>query len=176
LFTDAKGDDIADADLVPVPGTTGQNPQLDIVRGDLTVSPDGSTVTTKLTLADLSTSLPNGGEANEYYFYWTYGGTEYFTNVEVDATGAATYTDGTFPSTRMTRTTGDTDTGSFTPGPDGTVVVNVPAKFVGSPPAGATLSGGNGETRELEAALVLQYDAAGPQYDYVVGEACTSSG
>jgi hypothetical protein len=179
LFTDVAGDDVEAADLAPVPGTEGQNPQLDIVRGDLSVSPDGTTLTTTLTIANLSTALPPGGGSNEYYFYWTYKGTVYFTNVEVDATGAATFSDGTDANGRVYRTAGDPDTGSLTPGPNGTVVVHVPATYVGSPPTGSTLAGGNAETRELAGALstglVLQYDAAGPQYDYVVGETCASS-
>ena len=66
LFTDPSGDDVQDADLVPIPGTDGQNPQLDIVRGDLSVSSDGSMVTTTLTIANLSTDLPTGGQSNEY--------------------------------------------------------------------------------------------------------------
>jgi hypothetical protein len=174
LFTDASGDDVQGSDLSPVPGTQGQNPQLDIVQGDLSVSSDGSTLTTTLTIANLSTALAAGGQGNEYYFYWTYQGIVYFTNVEVGPTGTVTYSDGTQSSSGRTYRS-HADTGTFTLGPNGKVAVSVPTSVIGSPTTGSVLFGGNGETRELTGgALVIQYDAAGPHYDYLVGATCTA--
>jgi hypothetical protein len=128
-------------------------------------------------MADLSTAAPTAaGGANDYYLLWTYGGTQYFASAEVDAvTGAVTYGDGTVSGNQFT--TANTDTGTFVPGKNGTITVDVPLKNVGSPAAGSTLVAPAGQTRVLlgttaTGGLIEQADVGGPQYDFGVGSGC----
>ncbi|MHB8512005.1 MAG: hypothetical protein ACYDCC_07455 [Actinomycetota bacterium] len=157
----------------------GQNPQMNILRGSMRVSRDGKTLTTTLTINDLSKTIasPGGGLGNVYYMNWSFNGVSYYTKAEVNSAGAVTYTDGT--STNGDRTTGPADTGSFNLGKNGTVIVNVPLDQVGSPARGNTLSAPEGETRGDETVmgtgLAPLYDAAGPMNNYVIGQTCQSS-
>ncbi len=156
----------------------GQNPQLDLIRGDLSLSTDGLHLVTTLTVTNLSKTVPTGSGANEYYFLWSYKGTQYFSRVEVDPVGNVTYGDGHVAgNTFTTRATGPADTGSFVPGPNGKLVVNVPLDQVGGPAAGAILTSPNGQVRELvgttaTGGLIVPADQGGPQYDYQVGQTC----
>jgi hypothetical protein len=175
LFIDPAGDDQLNGLVAPVPGTQGQNPQLDIIAGDMKMSADDNTVSTILTINDLSNTLAAGGQANEYYFYWSYGGKVYYTHAHVTPT-AVTYEDGeNTASGRAPRKGAPADTGSFNAGKGGTIVVNVPISVVGNPHRGALIQNANAETREQEGALVLQYDAAGPGNDWVAGNVCTAA-
>ena len=176
LFTDPTGDDEEGTGIAPVPATTGQNPQLDLTAGDLKASPDGSVITATLTLNNLSRALPSGGQTNEYYMYWTSGATSYYANAAVTAT-TAVYSDGTVASngSRTQRAGSTSDTGALVLGPGGTVAINVPSTAVGSPAAGATLTGAHAETRELEGAAVVEFDGAGPGNDYIVGSSCLAA-
>ena len=99
----------------------GMNPQLDLLQGDLVVSPDGKTLKAKLTINDLSTATAPGSTANEYYLSWTYNKVTYFANAEVDITGATTYHDGTVDATGPSQTynNANTVTGSIGSGPAG---------------------------------------------------------
>ncbi len=173
-FTDPAGDDNElDGTTQPVtqPGST---PQLDILAGDVRVSSDLQTVTTTLTIRNLSTTAPTGGQGNDYFLSWYFDGVTYQTHVFVDAvSGTATYEDS---ANGVTRTTGPADTGSLVLGPNGTVTVNVPASAVGNPQVGDLLLGPNAETREKEGeALDFRYDVAGPHYDVLVGAKCLTA-
>ncbi|HET7386145.1 MAG TPA: S53 family peptidase [Nocardioidaceae bacterium] len=183
LFTDPSGDDAYLAG-----SNTGGNPQLDVLSGNMEVSADGTTLRTFTMLQNLTTDpaeavagVPVGGSANEYYFLWTYGGTTYFTNAEVDTTtGTVTYSDGTVSGTQYSTVHSD-DTGTLTTGPSGTVEVDVPLANVGNPPSGATLTGPGAQTKVLEGTtvtggLIEAADSGGPHYDYTVGQACSSLG
>ena len=64
------------------------------------------------------------------------------------------------------RSSGPADTGSFTPGKNGTVVVNVPLSVVGNPKLGAVLTAPNGQTKVLVGAIK-------PHECKVFGTACT---
>jgi len=174
IFADPAGDDELDAVVTPAPSTKGRNPQMDIVRGDIRVSSDGKTLSTILTLTNLTKTSPQGGQANTYYFYWQYAGKAYYSEAQVDGiTGDVTYADGIINSSGLRAERAATDTGSLRLGPHGTVTVNVPASVIGNPHSGSVLAGINAETRELEAvALVLQYDATTSQFDYQVGAVC----
>jgi subtilase family serine protease len=171
VFTHAAGGD-------SFLGQTGQNPQLSIVRGDLALSTDGQSLITTLTIANLSTTVPAGGGANEYYFLWNYNGTQYFSQVEVDPTGTITYGDGSISgNTYSSRSSGPADTGSFTPGPNGTITVNVPLAVVGGPNLGDVLVAPNGQSKVLvgttqTGGLLEPADQAGPNYDYKLGQSC----
>jgi hypothetical protein len=179
LFTNPSGsDDLGGSlGLDPAGVFKGQNPQLNIVAGSMKLSADAKSLAVTLTLNNLSKQLPPGGQANEYYMYWSFGNTKYFTNVEVDATGNVTYSDGT-NGTAGRSYRSSADTGSFVPGPRGTVTVNAPILFIGKPKAGEVLSSPNAETRELEGAaaqgIVLPVDTAAAQYDYQMGQVCSA--
>lgn len=179
LFTDPSGDDA----FVGDPAGGGSNPQLDILSGTMSVT--GSTLTTTMTINNLSTSpAVAAGAGNIYYFLWSYTDpttkttTQYFTEATVDtSTGTVTYGDGTVSGTQFTDGTGTGDTGTLTTGPNGTVVVNVPLANIGAPPSGAVLTAPTAQTRVLVGApqtggLIEQADAGGPQYDFQIGAVC----
>jgi hypothetical protein len=173
LFTDAAGDD-----SYPLGTSSGGNPQLDVLAGNMGISSDHKTLRVFTTIKNLSTSgaTPLGG-GNEYYFLWTYNATTYFADAEVDATGAVTYHDGTVAGTQYT--TAHDDTGHFGSGPNGVVEVDVPLADVGSPAVGAHLTGPGAQTKVLvgtaqTGGLLEAADSGGPKYDYVVGENCAT--
>jgi hypothetical protein len=182
LFTDAAGDDAYLAG-----SNTGGNPQLDISAGNISLSKDGTTLRTFLSINNLSTTAASAaggaptGAANEYYFLWSYNGTTYFANAEVDSvTGTVTYGDGTVAGSQYTTAHSD-DTGTLHTGAAGWVEIDVPLANVGAPPTGASLTGPGGQTKVLEGTsqtggLIEEADSGGPQYDYVVGQRCGSLG
>lgn len=179
LFTDPAGDDSLTV-VAPTPGTTGMNPQLDIVAGDMKLSADGNTVTTILTINNLTQNLPPGGQANNYFMSFSYGSASFFTLASVTSSGV-TYTDGTGAAPNgPLRTTGPPDTGSFNPGTNGTVVVNVPASVLGIHRNGL-VQNINAQTREEESpntalfGLHPLYDQAGPGNDWIAGNVCTAT-
>jgi subtilase family serine protease len=161
-------------------------PQLDIVQGDMHNT--GTTLKTVLTIANMAdapASTPPYGTANEYYMYWTFGGTTYFTNAEVSVAGTIAYNYGTVSKVGTTNSYSPTGsaTGSITTGPDGTVEVDVPLSDVGSPPSTATLTGIGAETMTLEGApsplgtgLLETLDTDSAQYNYTLGETCAATG
>lgn len=178
LFTDPSGDDSYLAGSNP-----GGNPQLDVLSGNISLSSDGKTLRTLMTVQNLSTTgasaVPGGpptGGANEYYFLWSYNGTTYFANAEVDtASGAVTYNDGTVSGNQYSNK--HTDTGKLTRGANGVVEVDVPVANVGAPPVGASLTGPGAQTKVLEGStksggLIEVADSGGPKYDYTMGEHC----
>jgi hypothetical protein len=169
-FTDPAHDDVAASDIAPVPGTSDQNGQLDILEGRIAVSADRTTITTTLKVRNLSTTtFATGSSANEYYVYWAFGGKTYYTNVEVDRLVGNSGNYGTVDAS------GRTPSGTATPSLDtksGTVTLTVPASAASSPGSGAVLTAIKGETRALTGVLVIQYDHAGPMWEYKVGEVC----
>ncbi len=156
----------------------GQNPQLDLIRGNLALSADGLSLVTTLTVTNLSKSVPPGSGANVYYFLWSWNNIQYFSVVEVDPAGNVTFGDGQVQgNTYRTRSGSSSDTGTLVPGSNGTLTVNVPLAAVGAPPAGAILTAPNGQVRELlgtttTGGLIEQVDQGGPQFDFQLGQAC----
>jgi subtilase family serine protease len=175
LFTDAAGDD-----SYPAGASSGNNPQLDILAGNMSITSNLKTLKVYTTIKNLSTSSANpAGGGNEYYLLWTYKGTNYFANAEVDSTGAVTYHDGVVAGNQYTNS--NTDTGKFVTGKNGTVEVNVPLAHVGTPPKGAHLTAPGAQTRVLvgtsqTGGLIETADTGGPKYDYVVGQRCAKLG
>jgi len=170
-FTDAAGDEQelgGTAAPITQPGTA---PQMDITAGNISVSPDGNTVTTTLTIKNLSTAPADNGQGNDYFFDWNFDAITYETHVFVDGvTGAVTYEDS---ANGTTRSDGPADTGSLVTGDNGKVIVNVPASAVGSPKVGDVLLGPNASTREKQAQKFdFLYDTAGPDHDVLVGAKC----
>jgi hypothetical protein len=154
--------------------TPSQQDQLDIVAGSL--SDNGSTLTTTLTIKNLSTTVATGATANEYYFVLSVNGTSYYTNVEVSALGT-TYNYGTYASTTGFSGVGSAG-GSFTPGANGTFEVTVPLGSVGGPSGTLPAGGIFGETRVLRGApgaggIVSSVDKDQATSAYVMGS-CAS--
>jgi hypothetical protein len=177
---------VAGDDAYLLGSNTGGNPQLDLLSGNLSASADRGTLKAFLTVANLSTAPAEaapgvtGGSANEYYLLWTYGGTTYFANAEVDTTtGTVSYSDGTVAGSQYT--TAHTDTGHFTPGANGVIEIDVPIANVGSPPLHSRFVGPGGQTKVLEGTpatggSIQSADSAGPQYDYNWAGRCASLG
>jgi hypothetical protein len=179
LFTDPAGDDsyvYQGQQLSPVGGT----PQLDILQGALKLSDDRSTLQFVMTLKDLSTTIPTGGGENDYRILWQFNGATYFALATVEPGGSVLYLDGT------TITAGSTtryqflhnDSGTFTPGPKGTIEIDVPLANVGTPDSGGVLSAISGEAdvREgtAQAGLLATVDQAAPRLDFAVGLRCAT--
>ncbi|HXA27631.1 MAG TPA: hypothetical protein VN193_02695 [Candidatus Angelobacter sp.] len=156
----------------------GQNPQLDLLSGTLGLTSDGTQLVATLVLNNLTTALPPGGQANEYYLLWTFNNTQWFANAQVDTAGTVTYSDGQVNGTQfVTRTTGPTDTGAFNSGSNGSVVMHVPRDQVGDPGLGIQLTSPKGSTKELVGVAgvggsLQPVDDAGPDFQYTVGQTC----
>jgi pseudomonalisin len=167
LFTDGTGDDNY------LLSTQGANPQLDITAGEMCLSSDGQTLRTILTINNLDTTVPTGGAENDYNFVWQFNGTEYFTQLAVEQDGTVLAYDGQAVhaslETRFQQL--HVDTGTITPGPNGTVEVDVPLANVGSPGSGSVLTGPSAQSYVREGVLAGSLepaDSAGPNADFVI--------
>ena len=72
----------------------GTIPQLDILSAKLLLSADGQTLRSIITVRNLSTTIPTGGVENDYQLVWSYGGTQYFTQLAVEPGGVINAYDG----------------------------------------------------------------------------------
>ena len=145
------------------------DPQLSLLAGNLAVS--GTNLIATLTVTDLSTQVPTGSTGESWYSLWSFNGTTYFAQAEVGPAGTVDYADGTF-SQSTGFSAANTDTGTLTPGPGGTVQVVVPLANVGNPPTGSVLSAPAGKTYIEEGVppnpatgstgLLSQVDVGGP--------------
>jgi pseudomonalisin len=178
LWVDPAGDDNYPFDV----RGAGMNPQLDLLQGDIVVTPDGKTLKAKLTINNLSTATAPGSTANEYYLSWTYNKVTYFGNAEVDITGAVSFHDGTVSATGPSQSynNANTVTGSIGSGRRGVVEVDVPAADVGNPPVGAVLTSPAGLAAALVGAPAVggslpTVDTGGPQYDLTIGATCVAA-
>jgi hypothetical protein len=171
LFTDAAGDD--DYLALETNGSfRGQNPQLDILKGTMSLASDGRTLITTLTLRNLSKSPASpGGGGNDYYVVWTYKGIQYFSHANVDPSGVVTYTDGSIQGNTYADRAAS-DQGAFNPGPNGTIVVRVPLSAVGGAKRAQMLLSPNGQTKERVGVLLEAVDDTSPQNDYLIGQVC----
>lgn len=160
-------------------------PQMALVQGDIhNTSTSLTTVLTVNDMKDSAGSTPPYGTANEYYMYWTYAGTTYFTNAEVTVAGTIDYSYGTVNkvgTSNQYQSAGSLTTGSITTGPDGQISVTVPLSDVGHPGPGAVLTGLGGESDELvgvpTAGGSLQVlDTQAANYPYTLGEVCAATG
>jgi pseudomonalisin len=172
LFTDVAGDD-----SYSVEGTSlaaqGTSPQLDILSGQMCLSPDGQTLRTILTVRNFNTTVPTGGVENDYNVVWQFNGTEYFTQLAVEQDGTVLAYDGQAVhaslETRFQQL--HVDTGIVTPGPNGTVEVDVPLANIGSPTSGAVLQTPSAQTYVREGAVagsLEPVDSAGPSADFLI--------
>ena len=159
------------------------DPQLTLLEGNMAPSADGKSLVVKLTVQNLSQTVPAGATGADWYMTWTYNGTEYFAQAQIGPvpTLAPSFDDGTVNKVGNSSQfqAAHTDTGKFTTGPDGVVEIDVPLANVGAPPAGAVLTQPAGLT-EIEvgvppnptgegAASLQQVDKGGPTNDYTLG-------
>jgi pseudomonalisin len=172
LFTDAAGDDslVVQGQTLGAPGA---DPQLDLLGGQVLLSPDGQTLRTIITVRNLSTAIPTGGTENDYNLVWFLNGVEYFTQLAVEPGGIVNAYDGQVLhvslETRFQQL--HVDQGVITPGPNGTVEVDVPLSNVGTPALGATLTQPSATAYVRVGVLVgsLQtVDSGGPNANYVL--------
>lgn len=161
------------------------DPQLTLDQGSMGTSADGSTLQVKLTMQDLSETVPAGAVTASWYGTWTYKGTEYFANAVLSALPGAqpSFSDGYHDAQGYH--SAHTDTGSFGSGPNGVVEIDVPLADVGSPPAKADLIGpaavtytGYGVPPNPSGKYLVaqsQVDTGGPTDDYLVGSTCAAA-
>jgi subtilase family serine protease len=171
LFADPAGDDSYAVEGQAL-GAPGADPQLDILSASMVQ--DGQTLKTMLTVRNLSTTIPAGGVENDYNVVWTFDGVQYFTQLAVSPGGVVTAYDGQVVhaslETRYQQL--HVDTGALSPGPNGTVEVDVPLANLGSPAAGQVLQQPSAQSYVREGVLagpLEPVDSAGPSADFVVG-------
>jgi hypothetical protein len=176
LFSDVAGDDSysLEGESLAAPGTS---PQLDILGGQMLLSADGQTLRTIITVDNLSTAIPAGGAENDYNFTWTFGGTSYFTQLAVEPGGVVNAYDGELVKVSLENRYQQlhVDTGTITPGPSGTVQVDVPLANLPGIAAGSQLIRPSAASYVRESILVGNLepvDSAGPTNDYLAGT-CT---
>ncbi|HZS13262.1 MAG TPA: S53 family peptidase [Candidatus Dormibacteraeota bacterium] len=164
------------------------DPQLSLLQGGMSLSADGQTLVVKLTVNDLTETVPPGAAADEWYMLWTYAGTTYFANAELTDVAATagtgpTFNDGNVSVTGSTHTYNPvhTDTGSFTTGPNGVVEIDVPVANVGGPTLGKVLQAPSGET-DIEVGapgvggLLGKVDVGGPACNELLGTGAVNQG
>ena len=175
VFTDAAGDD--NYTFSPASTGPGTYPQLDILSGRVVLSPDGQTLRTIITVKNLSTTVPTGGGENDYQMTFSYGGTEYFTQLAVEQNGTVLAWDGQLVRVSLENKylQEHNVTGTITPGPNGTVEVDAPIADFPGVAAGQTLLRPSGATYVREGVNqgpLEPVDNAGPSDNALLG-ACT---
>lgn len=173
LFSDASGDDSFAVEGQSL-AATGASPQLDILGGQMLLTPDGQTLRTIITVSDLSTTIPVGGVENDYNFTWTFNGTTYFTQLAVEPGGAVNAYDGQLVKVSLENRYQQlhVDTGRLTLGPNGTVEVDVPLANLSGTVAGSQLIRPSAASYVREGVLagtLEPIDSAGPTNDYLAG-------
>ncbi|HEX4864534.1 MAG TPA: protease pro-enzyme activation domain-containing protein, partial [Acidimicrobiales bacterium] len=168
----------------------GSDPQLTLLEGNMAPSADHRSLVVKLTVQNLSQTVPTGATGEDWYMTWTYRGTDYFAQAQLGALPGSTptFADGTVVAVGASHQfqAANNDTGSFTAGKDGTIEIVVPLANVGAPPPGAVLSQPAGESDieigvppnplGLGVASLQPVDTGGPANDYVVGTISGTSG
>ena len=126
-------------DAVNPTGAPGSTSQVDITN--VAFSSTATTLTTTLTIANLS-NTPVAGTADSYYYVaWKFGTTWYATLDTEPSTGSTEFTYGTFnPSTNQLTASNTATSGTFTAGANGTIAITVPLSGVGNPTIPVTLA------------------------------------
>jgi len=161
------------------PGGDGSNiDNLDVVNAAF-ATPSSSTIQVTLTIKNLAAPPPPANLVSAFWtVYWTYKGTTYYAQATTNGP-LVSYSDGTFVDGSFNFT--NVISGSFTPGPNGTIVFTVPRADVGNPPKNATLSNTFADTHGSFTVFGggLYYTAAadrGPDSgygaDYIIGKIC----
>ncbi|MEY2565372.1 MAG: hypothetical protein QOH88_3565 [Verrucomicrobiota bacterium] len=130
VVTDAAGDAHNPA------GGIGSADQGDITAVSFSLNPAKTALTTKMTLANLSNTPSPGTTSTIYFVAWTSSnGKSYATRVVQPDPAGTTYTYGEWDRAADAFVSGTThsSTGTYNPGPNGTVTVDVPLSAVGNP-------------------------------------------
>src|SRR5579864_625184 len=126
-------DNVGDA-INPAPGGQGPTDQADITAISFSASGDGQTITTTTTIANLSSTPSPGNLFTIYYVAWTGpDGKTYATEAQVSPGDVVAYAWGEFDPNGTSMVTSNSTTGTFNPGVNGTITVDVPTSAVGSP-------------------------------------------
>jgi List-Bact-rpt repeat protein len=129
VVTDASGDAIN-----PAPGGLGPTSQADITAISFSADTPATTITTEMTLANLTDTPSPGTTFTTYYVVWTgSNGKTYATQVDVSPGPVVTYTWGEFNTGNNQLSTFNSTTGTFNPGVNGTITADVPRSGVGNP-------------------------------------------
>ncbi|HEX3805968.1 MAG TPA: S53 family peptidase [Gaiellaceae bacterium] len=173
LFTDPAGDDSYSVEGQSL-AAQGTSPQLDILGGQMLLSSDGQTLRTIITVKNLSTAIPTGGGENDYNMTFSFDGTQYFTQLAVEPSGTVLAYDGQLvhASLESKYLQEHVDTGTLTPGPNGTVEVDAPLSDFAGATAGSHLLRPSAASYVREGVTqgpLEPVDSAGPTNDYVVG-------
>jgi len=161
------------------PGGDGSNiDNLDVVNAFFG-TPSSSDLQVTMTIKNLAAPPPPANLVSAFWtVYWSFGGTTYYAQATSNGP-VVTYSDGTFSGGNFNTT--NVITGSFNPGPNGTIVFTVPRADVGSPANGETLSGPFADTHGSFTVMgtgVYYTSAAdrapdsGYGANYVVGQVC----
>ncbi|HEX6394908.1 MAG TPA: S53 family peptidase [Acidimicrobiales bacterium] len=166
------------------------DPQLTLLQGNMAPGPNGKSLIVRMTVQNLTETVPVGATAADWYMTWTYKGTVYFAQAQLGVLpgSAPVFSDGTVASVGSSQQfqSANTDTGTFVTGKDGVVEIVVPLAHVGNPPAGAVLTQPTGETYieigvppnplGLGVASLQKVDAGGPGNNYSIGTTTGTSG
>src|SRR4051812_44328484 len=107
----------------------------------------GSTLAITMTLKDLS-ATPQAGTASRIWdAYWSYAGKTWYVEASSNGPGIQAYDVG-FLATDGSQTSTGSPAGTFTAGPNGTIVWTVDRSVIGSPPDGAVLQPLYGDSHE----------------------------
>ena len=138
VATDPAGD--ADHPLLHANG--GSADQVDITQVAFGLTPDGTALTTTLTIKNFTPQPLNGSLGTYYYTTWTSAGHNAdgtignhacATRVAVSASGNVTYSFGRYDQANDAfEGPATTVTGSYVTGPNGTLTVNVPLSLLGN--------------------------------------------
>ena len=129
VVTDAAGDAIN-----PAPGGLGPTSQADITAISFSADTPATTITTKMTLANLTSTPSPGTTFTTYFVVWTSSnGKTYATETDVSPGPLVAFSWGEFNTSSNQLSTVNSTTGTFNPGVNGTITVNVPLSGVGNP-------------------------------------------
>lgn len=129
VVTDSSGDAIN-----PAPGGAGPTSQADITAISFSANSPATAITTRMALDNL-TSVPSPGATfTVYYVVWTStDGKTYAAEADVSPGPLVAYGWGDFDPAKNQIGTYTSTTGTFTPGVNGTITIDVPVSGVGSP-------------------------------------------
>jgi hypothetical protein len=164
------------------------DPQLSLVNGSMTANKTKKLLIVKLTVDNLSATVPTGASGEDWYMTWMWGKTTYFAQAQLGAlpTDKPTFDDGTVVVTGSSHsyTPAHTDTGVFHTGKDGYIKIKVPLRNVGlkwgetvASPAGATYTeeGVPPNPTGVSGGFLESVDSGGPTNSYNLGSGCVQA-
>jgi hypothetical protein len=128
VVTDPAGDAINPS------GAPGSTSQADVTNVAFSSDSTNHTLTTTMTIANLSKTPINGTADTYYYVAWKFAGTWYATLDTEPTTGPVEFTYGKFdPGNNQLTSSNQATSGSFNTGVNGTISITVPLSGVGNP-------------------------------------------